>query len=300
MWFLAKDKKIPISDLVLTDNLATYHNVISFTTVSKLYTQEGKIESELGTYDVRIESQTRTQDNQMKVDCVTRAIHTAFDDNTAGYNGNTTINSLFAKLGFAYKSDYKSNNSYFCIGCYSVSTLFDELTKYASFANGGGAHFYMAYDGTVHGFDYKLIKEKAQVHPINGTITGEKIETDWTVFTPSEYDIFYYDNNNKFKKEKLVLEKGFGKASVILNDTTGIWKEPAKQRLTNNFYNKWYNGHTVTISVPMGLIPKLGTLVDLNNTGRTFIVKGVSVAYNELQEIPNVSAILISNPTFEV
>lgn len=300
MWFLAKDKRIPISDLVITDNLATYHRVISFTTVSKLYVKEGKIESKLGIIDVYIESQTRTQDNQMKVDCVTRAIHTAFDSITAGFNGNTTINSLFAKLGFAYESEYKSNNSYFCIRQYSVTTLFDELTKYASFANGGGAHFYMAYDGTVHGFDYKLIKEKAQVKSFAGSIISESIETDWTTFTPSEYELFIYDNNNNFKKEKLVVEKGFGKAAVRVNDTTGVWKDALKQELTNNFYNKWYNGHTINVSVPMGLIPKLGSLVDLNNTGRTFIVKGVSVAYNELQEVPNVSAILISNPTFEV
>lgn len=299
MWFLAKDKKIPITNLVFSDNLAAYHSVISFTTESKLYTKEGKIECKLGTIDVRVDSQMRTQDNQMKVDCVSRKVRTAFDNTTAGYNGFATINSLFSKLGFTYQSDFKSNNSYFSIGQCSVTDLFDKLTKYASFANGGSAHFFMTNDGVVHGYDYKLIKGKAQVQDLNGTITSESIKTEWSDYTPSEYELFCYDSKNNFKKEKLVLEKGFGKASVILPSTTDVWKDAAKQELTNTFYNKWYNGHTITIDIPLGLIPKLGTLVNLNDTGHKFIVKGVAVGYSDMQEIPSVSAILISNPTFE-
>jgi hypothetical protein len=300
MWFLVKDKRIPIADVVFVDNLSAYHNVISFTTVSKLYTSEGKIDIDSKKqYDVRILSQVKTQDNKIKVDCVTRKIYDAFNSITAGYTGFTNINSLFSKLGFSYESNCKSNNSYFCIGQYSVTSLFDELTKHASFANGGGAHFYMAQDGVVHGFDYKLIKEKAKATPFAGNIMSEEIDMNWTEYTPSEYEMFVYDNNNNLKREKLTLEKGFGKASVHLTDTTGIWKDVAKQELTNMFYNKWYNSHTVVVSIPMGLIPILGSLINLNNEGHTFIVKGVSVAYNDLQEVPSVSAVLISNPTFE-
>ena len=53
------------------------------------------------------------------------------------------------------------------------------------------------------------------------------------------------------------------------------------------------------MSVAAGTIPTLGQLVDLNGDGRTFIVKAVSIAYNEIQEVPSITAVLISNPIFE-
>lgn len=297
MWFLAKDRRIPISDLVLTDDLSTYHNMITFKSSAKLYTSEGKIETNTSQFDVCVVNQTRIDENTMKVDCVTKAVEKAFNSITAGYTGYTTLNNLFSKLGFNYKSDYKSNNTYFCVRQYSVITLFNELTKYASFSNGGGAHFFMTYKGEVRGFDYKLIKEKAAVGVLSGSILSETIKTDWREYTPSEYELFIYDNNNKFTKETLTLVSGYGKAAVRITDTTGVFKDATKQELTNVFYNKWYNGHTVNVSVPMGVIPEIGTLVNLNNTGKTFIVKSVTVGYNESQKIPSVSATLISNPT---
>jgi hypothetical protein len=299
MWFTVKDKAIPIADLVLTDNLATYHNTISFTTVTKIYASEGVIETDFSKkFEVCITSQTRMQGDKMKVDCVTKKVHDAFNSTTAGYTGRTTVDGLFAKLGFNYSSNFQSNNTYFSIPQGMVTSLFDNLTKYASFANGGGAHFYMAYDGTVHGFDYKLIKEKYKAAILDCSILSEQIRTDWCDYTPSEFDIFYWDNNNKFKTETLTLEKGFGKAVVHINDTTGVWRDAAKQELTNTFYNKWFSGHTITVSTTLGIFPPLGTLVRFRESPMTYIVKAVSNAYNELQEVPTTTVILISEPTF--
>lgn len=300
MWFLVKDRAMPISDLVLTDSLASYHNTMSFSTVSKIYASEGIIiQTDKVKYDVSIVGQTRMEGDKMKVDCVTKVVHDAFDSVTAGYTGRVTVDKLFQKLGFRYSSNFQTNNTYFSIPKCTVTSLFDRLTKHASFANGGGAHFYMAYDGTVHGFDYKLIKDKCKPMILSGTILSEQIRTDWSDYTPSEFEIYSWDNVNGFKTETLTLEKGFGKATVNISDTTGVWKDVAKQELTNTFYNKWYNGHTVTLSTTLGVFPPLGTLVKLNDTDKTFIVKGVSSMYNDLQDIPTTTVVLISNPTFE-
>lgn len=298
MWFTAQDRAFPITDFVISDSLAAYHNIMSFSCPSKLYVNEGRIEIDSVSFDVCVTGQTRMQNEYMRVDCVTKEVRKAFSDTVAGYNGRTTIDGLFAKLGYAYTSDYKSNNTYFSIPQCSVVSLFDNVTKYASFANGGGAHFYMAQNGVIHGYDYKLIKEKAKSEYIFGNILSETIKTDWSVYTPSEFNLFGWDQNNNFKTELLSLVKGFGRASVYLNDTTGVWKDSIKQELANTFYNKWYNGHTITIDVAMGVIPTLGSLVDLNNEGQTFIVKGVSITYNDNQSVPSVSAVLISNPLF--
>ncbi len=297
MWFLVKDRAIPISDLVLTDNLASYHNVMSFTTIAKIYASEGVIQTDTSKYNVVITSQTRMDGDKMKVDCVTKSVRDAFNSVTAGYTGRTTVDKLFQKLGFKYESKYQTNNTYFSIPKCSITTLFDRLTKHASFSNGGGAHFYMAYDGMVHGFDYKLIKEKNKPVNLNCSILSEQIRTDWCDYTPSEFEIYYWDNNNNFKTENLVLQKGFGKETVHINDTTGVWRETAKQELTNTFYNKWYSGHTITVNTIMGVFPPLGTLVKLNDSDNTFIVKGVSSVYNDLQDVPTTTLILISNPT---
>ncbi len=299
MWFLAKDRKIPISDLVFSDNLASYHSVLSFTSPAVIYADSGVIKTDFAEYEVAIESQTQLQNDVMKVDCITRAVDDAFNSTTAGYTGRCTLDSLFAKLGYGYYSDCKSNNTYFSIPQCKVVSLFDNLTKFASFANGGGAHFYMSMDGVVHGYDYKLIKDKGNATIWYGSILSRSIKTDWHSFTPSEYDIYTYNPDNSLKRESFVIVEGFGRSVVNLCDTTGVWRECAKQELTNSFYNKWYNGYTLTVSVAAGTIPTLGQLVDLNGDGRTFIVKAVSIAYNEIQEVPSITAVLISNPIFE-
>ena len=296
MWFTVKDRVFPISELVLTDNLASYHNVMSFTTIAKIYASEGVIHTDNLKYDVVITNQTRMDGGNMKVDCVTKTVRNAFNSVTAGYTGRTTVSKLFQKLGFRYNSNFDTNNTYFSIPQCSVTTLFDKLTKHASFCNGGGAHFYMAYDGTVHGFDYKLIMQKRKPVVLNCSILSEQIRTDWCDYTPSEFDIYYWDNNNGFKTDSLVLQKGFGKETVYVNDTTGIWKDVAKQELTNMFYNKWYNGHTMSVSPVLGVFPPLGTLVKINDSDKTFIVKGVSSLYSDLQDVPTTTLTLISNP----
>lgn len=297
MLFSALNKDIPISQLVIDDNLASYHNIISFVSPTKLPVKDGVLKTPLHNYDVHIINQDCTN-GSVKVDCITKAVEKSFCSNTVGYNGFTTIDKLFVKLGFAYYSDYKSNNTYLSIPQCPVTTLFDMMTKYASFANGGGAHFYMSQDGTVHGFDYKLIKERGKPLSLYGSIISEKESTNWTLYTPSEYELLEWDENNNFKRETLTLEKGFGKSTVRITDTTGVWKDVEKQALTNTFYNKWYNGHTVVISTARGAVPIVGMLINLNGNGDTFIVKAVSIAYDELQEVPTTTVTLISNPKF--
>lgn len=299
MWFSALNKNIPISQLVIDDNLASYHNVMSFLSPTKLYTKDGRVQTTFHDYDVHVINQECTN-GSVKVDCITKAVEKSFCSNTAGYNGFTTIDKLFAKLGFTYYSNYKSNNTYLSIPQCPITTLFDMMTKYASFANGGGAHFYMSQDGAVHGFDYKLIKERLTPINLYGSIQSERISTNWTLYTPSEYELLEWDENNNFKRETLTLEKGFGKDTVRITDTTGVWKDVEKQALTNTFYNKWYNGHTVVVATARGAIPQVGMLVNLNGSGSTFIVKAVSIVYDELQEVPTVTATLISNPKFGV
>lgn len=299
MFFIAKNKKIEIVDLALIDNLSAYHSLISFVSTAKLYTKEGRIEFNDSSMkiDVCLLSQQLMDNNLIKVNCVTNETKNVFNSKTMGFNGRTTLNGLFAKLGFPYKSDYKSNNTYYCIPQCKMVTLFDWLTKYASFANGGGAHFFLNSDGEIYGYDYKLIKEKGSVKKINGAIQGESIDIDWTNYTTSEYELFIYDNNNNFKKETLVLEKGFGKSAVPICDTTGLTKEAFKQELTNVFYNKWYTSHKVVIGTQDQI--KLGDLVDLNSLGKKYIVKGITMKYNEIQEKPSILAELVTNPIFE-
>lgn len=295
MWFLAKDNNIPISDLVITDNLASYHNVISFTCPGYIDVVDGTIQTNYDKFDVHIVNQVE-QDDTVKIDCVSKEVHNTFDSNTAGFTGYTTIDKLFSKLGFKYNSKYQSNNTYFSIPQCMVTTLFDNLTNYASFSNGGGAHFYMLMDGTICGFDYKLIMEKSKPIKISGRITASQRKLDWVDYTPSEYDLYYWDNENKFKKDLLTIKKGFGKGSVHLNDTTGVWKEPVKQRLTNQFYNKWYSSNALTVTMTLGCMPPIGSLVELEGFDRKYIVKAVSLLYNEMQELPMVTTVLITNP----
>lgn len=299
MWFTAKDKRIPITDIVLTDNIGEYHGTITFTSVAKLYAHDGCIETDFTKFDVCVENQTRMPDGKIKIDCVSKEIHDKLNSVTAGYNGNTTVEHLFNKLGFNYKSDYQTNNTYFSIPQCTVITAFDNLTRYASFSNGGGAHFYMSSDGYVHGYDYKLIKEKGKPYILNAPLQSEQLKTDWLDYTPSEYELFCWDEKNNFKREHLTLVKGFGCASVDINDTTGVWKTVAKQELTNMFFNKWYSSHTVNISIPTGVQIQVGDLVDLNGLGDTYIVKAVSTGFNELSRIPSINAVLISEPTFD-
>ena len=71
MWFLAKDRKIPITDLVFSDNLASYHSVLSFTSPAVIYADSGVIKTDFAEYEVAIESQTQLQNDVMKVDCIT-------------------------------------------------------------------------------------------------------------------------------------------------------------------------------------------------------------------------------------
>lgn len=298
MWFSVKDKKIPITDLVLSDNIGEYHSTISFTSVAELYTHDGRIETDFTNFDVCVENQTRMSDGKMKIDCVSKEIHDKFCSVTAGYNGNTTVERLFNKLGFNYKSDYQTNNTYFAIPQCRVVTLFDELTRAASFSNGGGAHFYMTNDGYIHGYDYKLIKDKRKPYRLDATIQGKGLKTNWLDFTPSEYDLFCWDEKNNFKKEHFTIIKGFGCACVDINDTTGVGKNVVKQELTNMFYNKWYSSYTVNVSIPTGVQIQVGDLVDLNGLGDTYIVKAVSTGFNDLTRIPSVSAVIISEPMF--
>lgn len=299
MFFESKDKKIEITELTLADNLSTYHSVITFASPAKLYTSDGKItmNNTSGKIDVSIESQELMDNGLMKVCCVTKFIHDAFDSITNGFNGWTTINKLFSRLGYDYKSNFASNNTYFSIPQCSVVSMFDKLTECASFANGGGAHFYMQSDGVIYGYDYKLIKDKSKPKVINGQIVSECIELDWLDYIPSQYELLYWNNENKFKRENLVLEKGFGKMVVYVNDTTGIYKEVKKQELTNLFYNRWYSSHKVLVGTADEV--KLGDLVNLNNLGNTYIVKGINMSYTEVQATPSVTIELVSNPKFE-
>ena len=130
-------------------------------------------------------------------------------------------------------------------------------------------------------------------------MTGEQLNLDWLDFTPSEYDLFCWDEKNNFKREHLTLVKGYGCATVDIIDTTGVWKNVAKQELTNVFFNKWYSSHTVNVSIPTGVQIQVGDLVDLNGLGDTYIVKAVTVGFNELQRVPTVNAVLISEPKFD-
>ena len=300
MWFLAKDRKIPISDLVIADDLSMYHTAISFNTNARIYVLEGKIEYDGSKIDVIIINQNPTGEGYFKTDCVTKKVYNTFDDVCAGYNGRTTIDSLFAKLGFTYYSDFKSNNSYFSIPQCKITTLFDKLTTSASFANGGGAHFYMQMNGVVYGYDYKLIKEKSRIIPIKGEVYSQSTNTEWNEFSASEYDLYCWDNNNNYKKENLVIEKGYGRMAVPINDTTGIYKDVLKQELTNKFYNKWFNSRQILVNIaPTQEKIKLGQLVDLNNWGDTFIVKGITMTFEEVSKIPSISVILISESNFK-
>lgn len=299
MWFLTKDKSIKITDLVLEDNIGEYHGMISFTTVAKLYAHDGRIDTDFTSFDVCVENQTRMSDGKIKVDCVSKDVHDVLNSDTAGYNGNTTVERLFNKLGFAYKSQYQTNNTYFSIPQCTVITLFDKITRSASFANGGGAHFYMGNDGMIYGYDYKLIKEKQRSFRVDASVQSEQMKLDWLDYTPSEYDLFIWDENNAFKRERLTLVKGFGCATVDIVDTTGVWKNVAKQELTNMFFNKWYSSHTVNISVPTGVQIHVGDLIDLNGLGKTYIVKAVTTGFNELSKIPTVNALIISEPIFD-
>lgn len=299
MFFESKDKKIEITELTLLDNLSAYHSVISFISPAKLYTSEGKISlwNTSGKIDVCIKSQQKLDNGMMKVDCTTKSISNVFDSITNGYNGWTTINRLFNKLGFEYKSDFVSNNTYYSLPQCTLISLFDKLTDCASYANGGGAHFYMQADGVIYGYDYKLIKSKAKPKVLNAQMINETINLDWLDFTPSQYELLYWDNNNRFKRENVIFEKNFGKAVVYLNDTTGLFKEVYKQELANTFYNKWFSSHSVIVGTNEEV--KLGELVNLNNLGNTYIVKGITMAYTENQSVPSVTLELISNPNFE-
>jgi len=301
MWFIAKDKrKVQIGDLVIMDDLSTYHNVITFTSLGFLFTNEGKIETDVVTFDVHIENQVQTDNNQVKVECVTMDVYNAFNATTAGYTGRTTLNGLFSKLGFNYKSNYQSNNTYFSIPQCMVVSMFDALTKYASFANGGGAHFFMNEKGNVNGYDYKLIKEKGKALPMVAEINGRSSKTDWINFNPSEYDINYWDNNNKFKKETLKTIKGHGRAVINVTDTTGVYYDAVKQEVVNNFYNKWFTSYVLNVTLLAVNNPhafKVGDLIYLNNDKEdTYIIKALAVGYSEAQKVGSFGATLISEP----
>ena len=303
MWFIAKDKrKIQIGDLVIMDDLSTYHNVISFTALGFLFTDEGRIETDAAKFDVHIENQVQTSNNQVKVECVTMDVYNAFNATTAGYTGRTTLNGLFAKLGFNYKSNYQSNNTYFSIPQCMVVSMFDKLTKYASFANGGGAHFFMNVKGDVNGYDYKLIKEKAKAVNMFAEINGRSFKTDWINFNPSEYDINYWDNNNKFKKDTLKTIKGHGKAILNVNDTTGEYYNAVKQEIVNNFYNKWFTSYILNVTLLATNNPqnfKVGDLIYLNNNKEdTYIIKALTIGYSEAQQVGSFGATLVSEPKY--
>lgn len=299
MLFITKDRELPIDDLTIMDDLSTYHNTISFSSFCKIFAIEGKIKTDRTTTDVCIVNQQSTGSG-VRVECVTKKVHDAFNSVTEGYVGWTDVNGLFRKLGFEYKSDYKSNNVYFSIDKCMVTTLFDDITKYASFANGGSAHFYMNGDGVVCGYDYKLIKEKARVKQLSASVTNEVMDTAWIDFTPSEYELHIWGADNSFKTERLVLEKGFGKAVAIVNDTTGVWKDALKQELINGFYNKWYTSRTVTVGIApenMNEAYNVGDLVRLNDyDNEVFIVRATSVGVSQLSEVPVLTATLISEP----
>lgn len=300
MWFIANDRKIPISDLIIVDDLSMYHTAISFSTNARFGVLEGTIQHNSSKMNVVIVNQTPTDKGLFKTDCVTRDIYDKFKSVTAGYNGRITIDGLFRKLGFQYKSNYVSNNSYFSIPQCKVTTLFDKLTLSASFANGGGAHFYMQLDGVVYGYDYKLIKEKSKAISIKGEVYSENTNTDWMEFTASEYELYYWDNNNRYRKENFVIERGWGKMAVPLNDTTGVWKDVVKQELTNKFYNKWFNSHQLLVNLaPSKEKINIGQLVSLYDGKDTFIVRGITMAFDEVSEMPSISAVLISESNFK-
>ena len=78
------------------------------------------------------------------------------------------------------------------------------------------------------------------------------------------------------------------------------WMVPAggeKQELSNLFYNKWYSSHKVLVGTADEV--NLGDLVNLNNLGNTYIVKGINMSYTEVQATPSVTIELVSNPKFE-
>ena len=88
--------------------------------------------------------------------------------------------------------------------------------------------------------------------------------------------------------------------AVPINDTTGIYKDVLKQELTNKFYNKWFNSRQILVNIaPTQEKIKLGQLVDLNNWGDTFIVKGITMTFEEVSKIPSISVILISESNFK-
>lgn len=299
MFFSAKDRKIPISDLVLTDDLSMYHQTITFLIETRIYEANGAIEFDSHKIKVRVLNQMLVEGTRFKTTCVSEAIYKTFNSVCEGYNGFTTLNSLFSKLGFDYKSDFKSNNTYFSIPRCKVVTLMNMLTKHASFANGGGAHFYIDSEGVINGYDYKLIKEKAKAIDLRAELVSESANTEWSNFSAGEYELLYWGNDNKFKKEDLKLEKGYGKMSVPICDTTGVWKNVLKQELTNEFYNRYLSSRQIFVTIMEASEQiKLGQLVNLNQWNELMIVRSVVVTYDEVSKQAHFSATLITNPSY--
>jgi hypothetical protein len=300
MLFIAKDKAIPVYNLEITDDLSMYHQIITFLVPTRIFEADGTLEFDTYKIKVRIVSQMLVEGARFKTLCYTEPVYKLLNDVCEGYNGYTTLNSLFSKLGFSYKSDFRANNAYYNIPRCKVTTLLDMLTKYASFANGGGAHFYLDSEGCVNGYDYKLIKEKSRKNPLVGELLSENTNTEWNTLSAGEYEFMYWDNNNVFKRENLVFVKGYGKKIIHLNDTTGVWNDAMKQSLTNEFYNRYLTSRKLVVSVLKAAEQvRIGQLVNLNGwENENFIVKTVSVVYDETAQKGTFTATLVSNPTY--
>lgn len=299
MLFTARDRKIPISDLVITDDLSMYHQIITFLIPTRIYEADGAIEFDSHKIKVRVLNQMLVEGGRFKTTCISESVYKTFNSVCEGYNGFITLNGLFSKLGFNYKSDFKSNNTYYSIPRCKVVTLLNMLTKSASFANGGGAHFYIDSEGMINGYDYKLIKEKAKAIDLNADFVSETINTEWCNFLAGEYELLYWGNDNKFKKEDLKLEKGYGKMSVPICDTTGVWKNVLKQELINEFYNRYLSSRQIFVTIlNANEQVKLGQLVNMNQWNEQMIVKALVMTYSEESKQGHFSATLISNPTY--
>ena len=95
---------------------------------------------------------------------------------------------------------------------------------------------------------------------------------------PGKFKLLIYDDNG-ISTEDYIIKEGYGKLISECFDTTGLYKDLYKQKLLNEFYRSYFSSRTVILNPNSQFSINLGTLVNINDLGTNFLIKGYTLEY---------------------
>lgn len=273
---LYQDKvEVPLLALSFVEDLTQYYSVFQISTYALLKSEGCYLETSTK-LPLRV-IKTQFTGKYYTYTAVSENTYKVFNSVTNGFTGRATVKKLCNNLGFRTKLSTDSVETWWCLPQCGVVSLINTISKYAKFGNGGGVYCRVDLDGNIVCIDLKKVFSGKSLS-LYGNVLKDTSSIDWIVRHPGKFKLLIYDDNG-ISTEDYIIKEGYGKLISECFDTTGLYKDLYKQKLLNEFYRSYFSSRTVILNPNSQFSINLGTLVNINDLGTNFLIKGYTLEY---------------------